>query len=304
MSLHDAEATGFEEYLEAKFALDERSLNASVRGALLEELQGRGHLTALDLGSGTGAMVRRLLRWFPGTDLSVTALDRNAELLATARLHIRNELQRAHFVINEHASGLCAESIGRTVSVEFACCEIGEFDRPAASYDLVTTHAVADLLVPVALCRRIERWLRPGGYWYASVNYDGGTFLFPSCDESDFERELLECYDRSMEARRIDGQPTGGARSGSRLVSALAASSWTTIAYGTSDWNLTPLRGVYRDCDSACLSAMLAFIHGEGEQGGLDPVHLARWTALRARQLVRGELGMIVHQLDLLARLV
>jgi hypothetical protein len=106
-----------------------------------------------------------------------------------------------------------------------------------------------------------------------------------------------------MEERRLDGETTGGAHSGSRLLAALAGRGWNTVAYGSSDWNLTPVKGVYRGRDNVCLQAMLEFIRSEaGPVIGFDQDELARWTALRARQLTDRQLFMIVHQLDLLAQ--
>lgn len=302
MRRQDEQAVPFGDYLDAKFALDERSLNEAVRRVLLEELGGRERLCCLDVGSGTGAMIRRLLRWFPGLDLSITALDRDPELLATARRRTVDELRTAHFVVKDQGSWLRAESIGRTVNVEFVCCRIADFDPPAARYDLATAHAVVDLVLPLALRQQLERWLVPGAYWYASMNYDGGTSLFPAFDDEVFETALLEGYDRSMDERRVDGEPTGGARSGARLLAALASAQWNTLAYGPSDWSLTPVRSAYRDRDRVCLQVMLEFIRAEGERAGFDPAPLARWNAVRTRQLNCGELGIVVHQLDVLAR--
>ncbi|RYU62948.1 class I SAM-dependent methyltransferase [Methylolobus aquaticus] len=302
MRWQDEQAIPFGDFLDAKFFLDERSLNGSVRQALVDECHGRGRLSCLDLGSGTGAMIRRLLRWFPNLDLSITALDQDPDLLATARRRIVDELRNADLVVKDKGSWLRGESIARTVNVEFACCRIAEFNPPPARYDLITAHAVVDLLDPSAVRRKLEEWLIPGGYWYASLNYDGGTFLFPSFDDPGFEQELLNRYDRSMEERRVEGTATGGAHSGTRLLAALATPDWDTVAYGSSDWNLTPLRNSYRDRDSVCLQAMLGFIRGEGERGALDAAPLVRWTATRSRQLAAGQLGIIVHQLDVLAR--
>lgn len=302
MRSQDGRAIPFADYLDAKFALDERSLNESVRLELVAELAGRERLTCLDLGSGTGAMIRRLLRWFPGQELSITALDRDPDLLATARRRAIDELEAAHFVVKDKGSWLRAESIRRTVNIEFACRRIADFHPPMAHYDLATAHAVVDLVTPAALRRQLEDWLVPGGYWYASLNYDGSTSLFPALGGGDFERGLLERYDLSMEERRVDGEVTGGARSGSRLLAALLSPEWQALAYGSSDWNLTPVRGAYRDRDAVCLQAMLEFLRGEAERAGLDPDQLASWAALRAGQLAAGELGIIVHQLDVLAR--
>ena len=52
----------FAEYLEAKFALDERSLNREVRKAFVGALGSLPQILCLDPGAGTCAMSRRVLQ--------------------------------------------------------------------------------------------------------------------------------------------------------------------------------------------------------------------------------------------------
>ena len=52
----------FAEYLAAKFALDERSLNRVVREAFWNALRDLPSIACLDVGAGTGATIRRLWR--------------------------------------------------------------------------------------------------------------------------------------------------------------------------------------------------------------------------------------------------
>jgi hypothetical protein len=100
----------------------------------------------------------------------------------------------------------------------------------------------------------------------------------------------------------VQGEPTGGARSGRRLYSLLAETGFDVAAYGSSDWNITPREGRYRDRDADVLRALLFMIRGESErQPGIDRDRLARWYAERSAQLESGALGMIVHQLDIVA---
>jgi hypothetical protein len=79
----------FADYLEAKFPLDERSLNADVRQACFERLgRKRGVLHCLDVGTGTGAMVRRLIDSGLHASFHITALDRDASLLKTGSVAV------------------------------------------------------------------------------------------------------------------------------------------------------------------------------------------------------------------------
>ena len=70
----DRPSFDFADYLEAKIALDERSLNPDVRRACITRLRTRQPvLRWLDAGTGTGAMVRRLLRAGLPASVSITA---------------------------------------------------------------------------------------------------------------------------------------------------------------------------------------------------------------------------------------
>lgn len=301
MRRQDQQSIPFSDYLDAKFALDERSLNEQVRVALSSQLRGRARLSCLDVGSGTGAMVRRVLRICHTPELLITVLDCDREMLETARRRIAGELQQLRLTVDENGPALRGESIGRSVVVDFVACRVSEFSPPAFRYDLITAHSFMDLVPVDSTLQSFEQWLLPDGLLYATLNYDGKTSLYPPFEEFGHESELLSFYDASMDRRRVDGEATGGSRSGSRLIAGLLKRRWGLLAYGTSDWNLTPLSGQYRDRDKVCIQAMLDFIRLEGERSDLDQDALLRWCEARSQQLGEDELGLIVHQLDVLA---
>jgi SAM-dependent methyltransferase len=301
MRRQDGEAIPFPDYLDAKFALDDRSLNEQVRSAMIVRLRGKARLVCLDVGSGTGAMVRRLLHLSQVPELLITVLDSNRDILATARRRIAGELQQLRLAVDENGAALRAESIGRTVVVDFVACRVSEFSPPALRYDLITAHAFMDLVAIDSTLASFEHWLVPGGLLYATLNYDGFTSIYPPFEDGRFESQLMAVYDASMDSRRVNGEATGGSRSGSRLITALLERRWEVLAYGSSDWNLTPLAGHYRDRDSVCMQALLEFIRVEAERSSLDWETACRWSTERAQQLAASRLGMIVHQVDVLA---
>ena len=294
----------FADYLQAKFHLDERSLNTHVRKTCFERLaRKRNVLRCLDVGTGTGAMVRRLLGSGLGASLAITALDRDPDLLDVAAAAVTGELQRRGYRTGVRAGRIEAEHAGRTIHVDFPCAGLFDY-RPQkpARYDLIIAGSFMDI-VPIARALSLfSAWLSEDGVFYATLNYDADTALFPLYRDSAFETELLAEYDASMERRRVLGEPTGGARSGRRLHSSLLAAGFDVLAYGSSDWNITPVERRYRDCDADVLRALLAMMRGEGEnQSSIGRDRLTRWYSERSAQIERGELGMIVHQLDMLA---
>jgi hypothetical protein len=79
---------------------------------------------------------------------------------------------------------------------------------------------------------------------------------------------LLDYYNHTMEIRRVDGQATGGAYCGRRLAGLLPEYGFTVLVEGSSDWDMTPLLGRYRDDDAVCLTALLGMVLAEGQKSG------------------------------------
>jgi SAM-dependent methyltransferase len=291
----------FAGYLKAKFALDERSLNREVRGAFLDALHSLPQIQCLDVGAGTCATLQRLLNSGLTTPLSLTALDRDPALLDIARQEAEGWL-RALGLDPRIEAGAIRTQGERLTAIRFAVGELKGY-RPDRLYNVITAHAFLDIApLPEAL-RLFAAWLQPGGYLYASLNYDGDTALLPVYEDADFEARLLGHYNHTMERRRVDGRATGGAYCGRRLHGLLPEYGFDILAYGSSDWNIAPFLGEYRDSDAVCLNALLEMIRAEGQSSGLfHQDQLERWREDRLQLLRRRRLGLIIHQLDLLGR--
>jgi trans-aconitate methyltransferase len=292
----------FADFLQAKYALDERSLNREVRGAFLDALHTLPHIECLDVGAGTCATFRRMLNSGLTPPLSLTALDRDPALLDLARVQAVAWLRAAD--LEPHVEERAIRTHGeRPVDIRFVAGDLKDY-RPDRHYNVITAHAVLDIVPLSDSSRLFAAWLAPGGYLYASINYDGDTALLPVYSDAAFEARLLGHYNDTMELRRVDGQATGGAQCGRRLLGLLPDAGFDVLAYGSSDWNITPFLGEYRDADAACLAALLELIGAEGQRSGLfHQDHLDRWREDRLNLLQQRRLGLIVHQLDLLARL-
>ncbi|HYE36900.1 class I SAM-dependent methyltransferase [Methylocaldum sp.] len=298
----------FHDYLEAKFALDERSLNPDVKTEFARWVSGQPRVTCLDLGTGTGASVRRLLNLVTEADLHITAVDRDPTLLGIAQERMADLLRHRGFDVSAEPTGIRARQSSHEISIDFVCSDLQHFapNQAPASFDAVITHAVMDLLPLRTMAERIARWLRPKGLFYSTINYDGETALFPVYRDEDFESRILALYDTSMEERRVWDENSGGARSGRRLHRILGETGFEPIAYGSSDWNITPLRRTYyRDRDAVCLTALLNMIRDEAIQSGQFPKEaLDQWHRERSERLETRELGLIIHQIDVLAEKV
>ena len=320
-------AVPFADFLEAKFDLDERSLNRDVREAFWQVLQDLPKIDCLDLGAGTGATARRLLSGrlanrrsekavVPGpgliAPLSLTVLDRDPVLLDRARQDAVGRLRALGLEPRSEAGAIfvdadrAATSVGandeRPVSIRFVTAELEAY-RPEQRCNVITANALLDIVPLAKTLQLLTGWLQPGGHLYASINYDGDTTLLPQYDDAAFEARVLSHYNDTMERRRVGGLATGGARCGRRLHALLPDFGFDILAFGSSDWNIAPLLGQYRDADAVCLQLMMEIIGAEALESGLfDAGRLARWRDDRMRLLRERRLGLIVHQLDLLAR--
>ena len=286
------------DFLAAKFELDQRSLNAAVRGALLERLDAMPQLRCLDVGAGTGASVRRLLDWRGHEPWRMTLVDRDEGLLAIARRESLHVLAARGHAPNDAEDAIRAAR--GSIVLRFAACELSAY-VPDAPFDLVIAHAFLDLVPLAPALERFARWLAPGGCLYAAINCDGETALDPPYADAAFERELLVVYTESMERRRVDGEPTGGAFCGRRLEMLLPQHGFEIVRSGRSDWDIVPQR--YAEGDETCLVHLLGLMAKEARNARLgSEERLARWHEDRLRQVRARTLGLYVRNTDVLAR--
>jgi hypothetical protein len=159
-----------------------------------------------------------------------------------------------------------------------------------------------DLVDLASLLPAVAPLLRPAGVMYATLNFDGESIFQPEV-EADLERPILAAYHRTMDEREVDGQRTGDARTGRHLFGELAAAGFELLEAGASDWVVFPRRGGYRSDEEYFLQFIVATVE-KALTGRMDVPQesLERWATLRMRQIERGELVYIAHQLDFLAR--
>ncbi len=291
-------------YLDAKYPLDSRSLNRDVLENLAQALAAKPHLRCLDFGTGTGAMAKRLIDLNQCASLEIIGLDTDSSLLDTAAERSAQRLGELGFETRRSEHGIVARRKTRTVRIRFECASALDWNpgQGGGNFDLITAHAFMDIVPLQPLVEKSLNLLVPAGYFYTTLNYDGDTALIPVYADEVYERKILGQYDLSMEIRRSNGMATGGAHSGRRLAGVFTTAGFELCSYGSSDWNITPVNGAYRDHDALCLKSLLAMIRGEASASlRFGSESLAAWYSDRCRAVDAGSLGMIVHQLDILA---
>jgi hypothetical protein len=250
-------------YLDAKRALDDRSLNRAVLDRFAAALPPEPAI--LEVGAGTATMAERLVEWGVIDGGRWVAVDAHERALAAGEARIGG-------------------SVG-DLSVEFRVADAFEFAREAAAagrefdavvgcafFDVVDAAPAVAALAPVAPLA------------YAPITYDGETRFAPPDPDDD---AVLSRYHRHMREYRPGG-PDGAA--------ALAREA-TVVAEGPSPWSIAP---PYADGERVVLGHVLDTVAEAVGETGLDA---GDWADRRREALRDGRLRYEAANRDLLVRL-
>ena len=296
-------------YLAAKQHVDNRSLNRHVWHTLKANLppsSRRRKLEVVDFGAGIGTMLERSIAWGLTTHLHYTMVEKTPGYLAAFK---SQSLQRRHsagyrldWQDGTRADLRFADGGG---TVDIVCADLYDVISNCENnrrWDLITAHAVMDLVNIHEVLNGFQRLVKPGGLLYLTLNYDGLTAFQPAFDP-DFEQQILDCYHRSMDQRTIDGRPSGSSQSGRDLLSQLTQRHWPILAAGSSDWIVYPHGRGYPDDDARFLAAILQTFNEELQRNKqLDPHRLAAWMSRRQSQIDAAELIFMARNIDFLVR--
>jgi SAM-dependent methyltransferase len=305
-----AEEFSFLRYLAAKQTLDDRSLNHHVWQSLRQAVRSQAisdPLRAIEIGAGSGAMIERMLDDGLLTNTFYTAVDTWAEGINA----IAGRLKRwAH----NHGWGwkgipqgitLLPPQSKHTVQVHTTQANALHFTAHPlhqGKFNLLIAHAFLDLLdLPTAL-PILLRTLRPDGFCYFSLNFDGITAFLPTVDRQ-LDEQIEALYHRSMDERLTDGKPSGDHRSGRHLLVLLRQLSIDILAAGSSDWVVHAVDDRYPDDEAYFLRHILHFVEstlrGHPE---LPTKDFENWLQIRHAQINNGQLIYIAHQLDVIGQ--
>lgn len=290
-------------YLASKRTVDDRALNRRVWSRLADELaacaRGRNEpVRIVEVGAGVGAMIARLAAWdaLPPR-VSYRAVDVDAGSIAFAKANLPTWLESAGYAVERTADGLLARRDDRC-TLEIALEPADAFSI-ADEADAVIAAAFLDVVDLERALTTLPELVRDGGLFYAPITFDGGTAVSP-VDPLDETIERL--YHRHMDELR--DQP-GSSRAGRRLMTRLPAHGHDVLAAGGADWLVSPHDSGYPADEAAFLRHLLETIDGaltDYSNDALEPSARERWVERRRRELERGELVLVAHHLDVLAR--
>jgi hypothetical protein len=286
-------------YLAAKTTVDDRALNRHVLAELCR-LMRAGAPRVLEVGSGLGTMVARLMDWGVVDAGEYILLDADRQLLDRSRRWLWDWAAARGLRSDLLPDGLRVGDL----RVRLVNAELGSYLAAAqgASADVLIANAVLDLVDVPAVLPGLLPLLVPGGVYWFTINYDGESIFMPSHPHDD---QVMQAYHRDMDERFRYGRPAGGSRTGRRLFLYLRAAGAPALAAGPSDWVVhAGPDGNYPGDEAYFLRSILNTIQNalRNCQGRVEPADLADWLAERRRQLAAGELVYIAHQLDFVGR--
>ena len=233
--------------------------------------------SVVDLGSGTGAALRRVARWLAPRPLVAYAVDQDAGLLTRAV-----------------ATGPAGTRPVRCDLLRPLAAAGGPAD---GSVDLILGHALADLLPLDRLAERAAALVRPGGLVHLALAYDGLTAFAP---DAPLDAEMIAAFHRHMDrpAHRMLGY--GGSTAGRRLGPALATAGLDILADAPSVWEVQAQDG---EAGRRVLARLIRYVaEAARDLGDVPAVDIARWERAQRAALDGGTLSVRVRHRDVLAR--
>jgi len=260
----------------------------------------------VDLGTGTGMMMRKLLHIPLHGNVSFYGVDNDPGCCTAALDHVENALLSLHYTVRTRNDHISAEKHDTHLRVHIVQSDILDPSLPdileIAHAQCITANAFMDLVPLRDGMERIFELLEEGGILYSTINYDGSTTLLPQWRNQPFEQSLFALYDKSMDERMIHGCRTGGSRTGSLIFSAAQEAGLHVADFGCSDWQVFPKKGRYKRGEKYFLKSIVSLIYQEvGKTDQVDHRELHEWYTDRLRQSDLNTLTLITHQTDIVA---
>lgn len=299
----------FPRYLSSKKTVDDRSLNRCVIDTFRSELNhGNGFPRILEVGSGVGSMIDRLVDWDVIRTGHYVALDSMDENVTEARKRILEWASARGFQGEPHRDGSVSirSKGGIDLRIEFVLDDVFRFieyrGEASDQFDVLLSNAFLDLIDMRTQLSSIIGLLKPGGLYYFTINFDGATVFEPEI-EPELDDRIERLYHRTMDERITNGLKSGDSRAGRHLFNHLGENGCSVLEAGSSDWVVAPSNGQYRYDEAYFLRFIVETV---GEALKNDPyvttTELQRWVQTRRQQIDRGELFYMAHQLDYVGR--
>jgi hypothetical protein len=289
----------FPHYLLAKQSVDDRALNRHVFETLKSALSVSPRLSVTEVGAGIGTMLVRLLRWGILKQADYTLVDEMHENIDYAAGWIPLWAAEHGLRVEKFAPGqFRVFDNARDVRVSLEREDVFDFiQKKPPKADLLIAHAFLDLLLMPESLNKLFSLVKFDGLAWLTVNFDGVTTLEPTLDPV-LDAKIERFYHQTMDKRSTGGD----SHAGRHLFGHLRSVGAETLAAGASDWVVHAIDGQYPADEAYFLHFILHFFESSlSNHPELDAKVFQDWLAERRKQIERGELVYIAHQMDFLA---
>lgn len=299
----------FTRYLSAKKTVDDRALNRRVWDRLKQELSSfysGNRIKILEIGAGIGTMLERSLEWDLFGCSEYTALDAMPENISEAQSRVPAWASCLSYSIDDLGRNrFRLRHSHRDIMVRLETADIFEFmdsDLSDSPWDLLIANAFLDLVDVPSTLPKLLALLKPGGLFYFTINFDGGTIFQPDIDPQ-MDTHIEALYHRTMDCRIVAGKSSGDSRTGRHFFEHVRCSRAELLDAGSSDWVVFAGPDGY-PADEAFFLHFIVHTVGSALTGhpDLDSKRLAEWIRYRHAQIDNGTLVYIAHQMDFLGR--
>lgn len=270
----------FLRYLNAKKTVDDRAINQHVWQTMADTVRASAPMRVLEIGTGLGTMVERMADQGLLNNVTLTAIDHDPNHVAIAT----ERLQEKHPQLN----------------VTFEAVDLFDFieREQGQQWDMVMAHAFLDLVNIPETLPQIFSLLKPGGFFYFTINFDGGTTFEPTTDQW-FDALVENVYHRTMDERKVNGRFSGDSKSGRHLFTHIPEAGGEIVAAGSSDWVVFPTKEGYPADEAFFLNCIIDFVEKSlTNRPEIDPDLLDDWVDEKRVFIQRNELVFVAHQLD------
>jgi hypothetical protein len=259
-------------WLDLRAPADGRARSTVLMEEIARHFRGRLQITVVDLGGGTGAMMRALAPHLPRQQ-HWHLVDNDSRLLAAVAERNRDALPATISWQTQQAD------LQRDLETVMA--------EPA---DLVTLSALLDLVSIEWLERLADLVAAAGRPIYAPLTYNGRN----ACDPADpFDDAVIAAFNAHQRGDKGFG-PAMGPMAAARTTERLAVRRFN-VGLGDSDWQLG-------DDDRALQAAVLHSWHeAAAEHGVLERRELDAWLQRRLERLQGGKARLTIGHKDIWA---
>jgi SAM-dependent methyltransferase len=307
--MEEAELYTFTRYLSAKKTVDDRSLNKTVWQSLtrcISEEYGSRRLNILEIGAGIGTMVERAFDWGLLRRADYTAIDSMSENIDEAASRLRSwGKENGYGLTDEGPRSIRFVDPNHDVLLKLETADVLEFmkrEESRGAWDLLIANAFLDLVDVPVIFPDLLALLKPGGFFYFTINFDGATVFQPEIDPV-LDATIEALYHETMDSRIIGGKLSGDSRTGRHFFHNAYAAGAQLLDAGSSDWVVFPGPEGY-PADEAFFLHFIVHTVGAALEGspGLDPERFSAWVRERHAQVDERKLVYIAHQMDFLGR--